>query len=173
MIKLKKELLKKVPLVLGCSLFFLSVIFPFYYENPPIVIEDRLSFHYWSFKSSMYVFAHLESYLLGKPDAVIDYWFYDYWFSYSNLESSWLLIFMFVVQVITSVVGITSIFLDKKFLAFMLALVCPISTLLMIQVRSNHYSWGSFQLGFWLTYPSIALFAFNAVIEAKFVKKAN
>jgi fructose-specific phosphotransferase system IIC component len=80
---------------------------------------------------------------------------------------------LFVVQTLTLLTALASlIFLDKRLLAVISTIVCPISTALMIYIfmylsQIPYFGWVNYRVGYWLTYFSEALFVINAMLKIK------
>jgi cytochrome c oxidase subunit IV len=89
-------------------------------------------------------------------------WLFDYWFQALKNGFTWTLITLFMVQIITLIVAITSILTNRRFISLVPAILCPINTLLMIiifvRLDQTLLILPSYKLGYWLTYPSEALF---------------
>jgi hypothetical protein len=169
------NLLKKVPIILGCLLFLLSILFPFCSYYPILTFDDKLICYYWSFKSSTHIFYTLERYIVRIPNRVVDYWFYEYWFSHLSVFEPWILIFMFIIQILTVATGIVSIFNTMRGIILCPVILCSIVLVLMIAITSIDYYliFGSYQLGYWLIYPSLFLFLLNFIMSLYFKKKAQ
>ncbi|MEM3828529.1 MAG: hypothetical protein QXP36_04880 [Conexivisphaerales archaeon] len=134
---------------------------------------------------------------LRPTQSVEDHWFYDYWFCRLTLwicdvdpsmvnEVSWSLIFLFAFQIATLTVAITSaLMINQKVLRLVLAILCPITTLLMTSIFTRltisifTYFNGTistklnYQLGYWLTYLAEALFIANIVITILKARKSQ
>jgi len=164
-------ILKKIPALIGCLLFLCSMLFPFYHFIFPTMIE-HVSVYYWSYKSA--VQTYWLSPPFGTPQSILEYWFCDCWFGDTLMKGfglSWVLVFMFAAQVIILGTGITSIFNSKRILALVPTIMCPIVIGLMVytNLRLSHLNltMDLYQLGYWLTYPSTALFIVSFLIKAK------
>jgi len=169
------HILKSAPAIVGCLLFIGSVILPFYRFNLASLIETRTSILYWSFKFDIQTFRRLGPFD-GNPLAIREFWFCNYWFDYytSSLGLSWIMISMFIIQILILISGVASIFIGKRIFAIVPAVLCPMNTALMIYVnvvlQESTWALSSYQLGYWLTYPSIFLFIANFLLKAKFDK---
>lgn len=156
------NLLRRMPLLLACLFFSWSVLVPFYNYLAESMIETRYSISYWSFKAEIRGF-----YGLRTIQGVRQEWFFDYWFgdSWLNLGLSWLLLAMFVAQIVTLATGIVSVFNAKKTIAAVPAATCLTTMLLMVYqnilLSSSNLLVCTYQLGYWLTYPSLGLFIMN------------
>lgn len=156
--------------ILGCLLFVLSFISPFYcigFAFP----GGRTSIYYWSYKCDYHVIADL------RGSSSIQQWFSDYWFNpiLSVVSSITLaLILLFAIQILTLVFGVAFIVSDRRTLSFepiMLSTVVLILMTYSAQVISrNEYS-NQYQLGYYLVYPSVVLFvcafALNEVVKKR------
>lgn len=169
------RVVKSVPIIVGCSLFLFSTILPFYRFSLVSFIETNTSILYWSFKSEVQTFSRLGPFN-GNPLAVRESWFHDHWFNYyiSRLGLSWVMISMFIIQLLILVTGTASILTSKKVVAIAPVTLCPIVTALMVyanaQLQASTWALNSYQLGYWLTYPSILLFIVNFLLKVKFDK---
>lgn len=166
------HILKKIPAVIGCILFLCSMLFPFYHCIFPTMIEQSFSVYYWSYKSAVQIYWLRPPF--GTPQRISEYWLCDYWFGDTFMKEfglSWVLVFMFAAQAIILGTGITSIFNFKRILALVPTIMCPIVIALMVytNLRLSHLNLAMdfHQLGYWLTYPSTALFIVNFSIKAK------
>jgi len=166
------DILKKIPVVIGCLLFLCSMLYPFYHFIFPTMIEQSFSVYYWSYKSSGPIYWLSPPF--ATPQSFLEYWFCDYWFGDTFMKGfglSWVLVFMFAAQVIILGTGITSIFNSKRILALVPTIMCPIVIALMVytNLRLSHLNltMDFHQLGYWLTYASTALFIVSFLIKAK------
>jgi hypothetical protein len=158
------DLLKKIFAIIGCLVFLFSFVSPFCFFRPVRWFEESSSLYYWSFKIDV------QHYWLGSPTGFSQYWFHDYWFStyvdtYSGL--SWVLVFMFMAQILTLVTGIASIFTSNRIVALIPIILCPTTIALMLHVKikvSETPGFFSYQQGYWLTYPSMSLFLLSFIL---------
>jgi hypothetical protein len=155
---------KKVLSILGCLLFLTSMAFPFrsvYYQKRSSFPEQNEDYwaYYWSFRSYTKTYGSL-----SYPHyEVADYWFSDFWVKFYTYDSGlfWGFTFIFMIQVLTLVIGVAFIFLDKKILAptVLCITVSVLMTLVNVSPKeANVFSRASYELGYWLTYPSMLLF---------------
>jgi hypothetical protein len=143
----------------ACCIFFVSALNPFltanYYfsrwGNLPII--RNFSVTYWSYK------AFLSN---GNEVFLKNYWFNDADLALANyLGISWILVAIFFLQILTLTSGIFSLLKARKvrIIPFVSSMII---VFLMIQVYSKASEVGlglkTYQLGYWLTYPSIFLF---------------
>lgn len=169
--------LQKITAILGCLLFLCSAFLPFYHLSQyDGTLKQTYSIYYWSFKSS-YPIYWSASYGDGQSTGLyrfVDYWFYDYWFHdpfLTEFRLSWVLIFMFVAQILTLATGIATILINKRILTLIPAILCSTVTVLMtytnISLTELNLTLDSSQLGYWLTYPSLALFIVSFILKTK------
>lgn len=166
------DVLKKIPAVIGCLLFLCSMLYPFYHFIFPTMTEQRFSVYYWSYKSAVQTYWLRPPF--ATPQSISEYWFCDYWFVDTFMNGfglSWVLVFMFAAQIIILGTGITSIFSSKRILALVPTIMCPIVIALMVytNLRLSHLNLTTdfYQLGYWSTYPSTALFIVSFLMKAK------
>lgn len=167
--------LKKIPAAIGCLLFLCSMLFPFYHSSLYTIARTRaLSVYYWSYKFTVQTYWSAP---WGR--GISEYWLCDYWFArarappYFVKESSvpWMLVLMFISQIVALTTGVASILMNRGILSLIPAIMCPMVSVLMICVSAGLFKLnlavGFYQLGYWLTYPSTALFIINFIIRAK------
>jgi len=166
------RVLKRIPAVIGCLLFLCSMFFPFYHFMFPTMFEQSFSVYYWSYKSA--IPTYWLSPPFGIPQSISENWFCDYWFGDTFMRGfglSWVLVFMFAAQIIILGTGITSIFNPKRILALVPTVMCPIVLALMIYTNTRlstlNLITDFYQPGYWLTYPSTALFIVDFLTKAK------
>ena len=109
----------------------------------------------------------------------LDYWFHDNIIVVSGL--SWILASLFIVQILTLVSAVISMFTSRNALSLASILLCPIVILLMtissIQLSQQQMpSWGSihwinYLQGYWLTYISEAFFIASFLLRRRIPKK--
>jgi len=181
-------------LCLGAALLFLcTLLFPFLSFQPVFLSFPEAKCHtviyFWSFmrREEVTCFRMFNG---GFTHKAYDCWFSDYWFNQlfyfidfrdsqntSKNEISWTLIFLFSIQIFTFLTAVASIFTDKRFLAFIPVALCLITTALMARTFTllNSISWNKFtyEIGYWLTYPSDALFITSALIKLKTASKST
>jgi hypothetical protein len=160
--------LKKVLVILGCLSFLFSLMFPFYHESMVAIVvpASRSEICFWSYK--------IESSYLGGQ---YDYWLSDYWFSLQSawgLETSWILVSTFTIQLLTLALGLVPIRINRRTLFFAPVLLTSTIAVLMtgtgkilehpIVPMLQAFSAG-YQLGYYLVYPSIAMFLFAFLLN--------
>jgi hypothetical protein len=150
--------LKVLATILGCLVFLFSIILPFYYVRGLGLDSEDIT--YWSFKAD-YVWTFPPSHHLL---------FFDYWFgTYFSLGISLTTLSMFIVQALVLALGIASIHFKRR--AMLAAPVClsVAVTALMLYI-GEILPYGVYQLGYYLVFPSLALF-FSAFTLNEVTKK--
>ena len=155
MMKRKTQTLKVLS-VLACLLFLSSIFFPFMSaEHSDAFLVTLHQSHFWSFRS--FTEHSLSNVILGTED----YWFYDYWFKEhaDGLE----LLFMFVAQILTLFTSLASLLIKKRNLPLAPVVLCLMVIASMVYVGEINPIQGnmspySYQLGYWLTFPSFSVF---------------
>lgn len=153
------NMLKKVPAILGCLLFLFSFILPFYY-NYWVTANGGTQTYYWSYKSE-YQYSPF-----AEHGGLRQYWFSDSWFSpYLNAGFGlpWIIIPMFAIQSLTMVFSIASVFVNRRILWFAPVLSCW--TVMALMIYTGMASSGQYQEGFYLTYPSVAVFMVASLLN--------
>jgi hypothetical protein len=159
--------------VIGFLVFLCSVILPFMSANSLGGRGNFDSVHqsqFWSFRS--FTEHSLYNVIFGTED----YWFYDYWFKLhvSGLE----LLFMFVVEILTLFTSLASIFIKKRNFALAPVVLCLMVIALMVYVGEigpiqRTMPPYTYQLGFWLTFPSLFVFLAVFILERRQERNAN
>ncbi len=159
--------LHRIVAIFACLLLLVSAFLPFLTTSYSNMIEDVFDITYWSYKSRI---LSLPWYGGGEEEL----WFGTYWFaeredpySYlppSTLNISWVLIVMFLTQVLTIALGSVALFLNRKLAKLLPVISCLFVVLLMvyvgIQVQRQTYGLVKYELGFWLCFPAALLFLF-------------
>jgi hypothetical protein len=193
---LLQSLVRRLFALMGILLFLGMFVFPFMSYSPIPILRpltpERLCGHrieLWSFMMRDTVVC-LERFDGRFSRSIYDYYFFDYWFrslwycidfrddlqqqAVKN-EIASILISLFVVQAATSIAATMSIFINKKIVYLTPVFLCLITVLLMIStftlLNQKTYNKFNYELGYWLTYPSEALFIANMLIRAKFTHK--
>jgi len=164
--------LQNILVIFGCLLFLCSSILPFYHLSQyDGMLKQTYSIYYWSFKSS-YPIYWSASYGDGQSTGL--YRFYDFWFHdpfLTEFRLSWVLIFVFMAQILTLATGITAIFINRRIFTLVSATLCSMVTVLMtytiISLSKLNLTSDSYQQGYWLTYPSIVLFIVSFILKTK------
>jgi hypothetical protein len=104
------------------------------------------------------------------------HWFFDYWFKfYYSWDSGlgWVLISMFVAQILTLASGIASVVRNRRILALVAIASSFTTTLLMVEAGRRLYGFdlNFFELGFWLTHHSEFLFIIAFMLSILFKRK--
>ena len=149
-------------LLSACCIFFISTLSPFLAVNYPLFLREGdspipilgFTITYWSYMaiSSSGTKVFLNNYWFNNNPALANY-----------LGISWVLVAIFLLQVVALASGIFSLLKARK--VRVVSFVSSIITvILMIQVYSKvrgtlfFSSFATYQLGYWLTYVSIILF---------------
>jgi hypothetical protein len=112
----------------------------------------------WSFKAVLY---HA---LAGLH--VIPYWFFNYWFSenWVSLATSWISLAIFAVQALVLAFGIASIHFKRR--VILAAPICfSVAVMALMLYIGEILSYGVYQLGYYLVFPSLALFLFAFILN--------
>ena len=164
--------IRKLFALIGVLLFLGTLVFPFMSFKPiSLQIPEHPCNHiveFWSFmmRDTVVCFEMFS----GRFGRYIHYYcFSDYWF---QNEIAWTLITLFMVQIVTLIAAATSIFIGKKFVCLTPAISCLITALLMVStltlLNQKTYNKFNYELGYWLTYPTEALFIANSLMTTKF-----
>jgi hypothetical protein len=163
------KVLRKTPAILGCLMFLFSSTSPFYYLVF-IRTEGAGSTQFWSYRDDYQAWSGAYMSFHRNQD-----WFSDYWFSDLGFVQSvsWILISMFSLQALTLVFGVASVISNRRVLSFApVPLSLAVMTLMMYTGQILAGSWQEeYKLGYYLIYPSIAMFAsafaLNEVIKKR------
>jgi len=152
----------------ACSLFLVSILFPFltvHYHT--IIPEVKYNVTYWSHKATI---TNTGLWGYGTSETLF---FNDYWFtlgrlyyppSPSDFEISWVLVAMFFAQILTLGFGFTALFKRERMIQFLPLISCLsvtfIMTLTTARVHGQILDLANYGLGYWLTYPSTILFLY-------------
>jgi len=161
---------RRVIVIIGCLLFLFSFVSPFYYGQPSDFSGYGGPFYYWSYEVAREFAQHSNQYR-----------FSNFWFSSYDvvgvvaLGIPWVLISLFAVQVLTLVFGVAFIVSKRRILSFEPIMLSTVVLVLMVyaaKVISGFFytSSSQYQLGYYLVYPSIAMFLFAFLLN-EFVKK--
>jgi|SRR5271157_394296 len=150
--------------ILGCLMFLFSIILPFYYLGGFSVVGP-LNTTYWSFKADYFVFT-------TRP-FFHHFWFVDYWFNENFFTPgqgiSFIPVAMFTAQALVLAFGIASIHFKKR--AMLAAPVClSVAVLALMSYTGEILAYGNYRLGYYLVFPSLALFL-SAFILNEMTKK--
>jgi hypothetical protein len=113
---------------------------------------------FWSYRSDFYHLSGMD--IIGPRQ----YWFSDYWFSFLNQnypKLTWMIMPMFILQVLTLVSGIISITFNKGLL--LLAPVCLSVAVLALMIYTTKTlfgisSLGNYEQGYYFSYYPVGLF---------------
>jgi len=148
---------RRVITALGCLLFVFSFIHPFYCVGLTVP-GGRTSTYYWSYEYEYHVVADL------RGSSSIYQSFSGYWFN-PNLTIvptiNWALILLFTVQILTLMFGVAFIVSNGRALSFEPIMSSTAALVLMTytaQVMSRNFYSNQYQLGYYLVYPSLAMF---------------
>jgi hypothetical protein len=152
-------------LLCACCIFLVSTLNPFIISNyyfsrwGQMPVIRNFTVVYWSYKASS-----------GNGDEVFlnSYWFNNADPALTNyLGISWFLVIIFLLQILTLTSGIFSLLKTRK-IRIIPVVSSVIVLLLMIQVYVKASGVGlglkTYNLGYWLTYPSILLFLLSFTI---------
>ncbi len=153
-------MLKRLSTLIALFVFLFSIIAPYYHWIGGLEISEQT---YWSYK------ADYLSYGLVLPNRrASQSWFLDYWFGNQGLLEglgiTWVPLTMFVIQALTLAFGCLSLANKRRIIQpipfclslTVLALMCYVGYRLI----GTLYVGGGYQLGYYLVYPSVVLFAF-------------
>jgi hypothetical protein len=149
---------RKIIVIIGCLLFLISFISPFY-RFFEFTLAGGSWTYYRSFESDYYYYIVFHA---GSGH----YWFSDYWFSpYLDVGPGmpWVLIPLFAVQVLALVFGVAFIISERRMLSFESVVFCIAVLALMTYTgeRVNEelsVNVGQYQLGYYIVYASMAMF---------------
>lgn len=157
------ESLKILLTLVAVFVFLFSVVSPYYHITfGGIETSDAT---YWSYK------AYYSAFTLGFISS--QSWGFDYWFDANNLSfigglwMSWIPLTMFVIQTLTLAFGCVSLAINRRII--LSVPVCLSLTVLALmsyvgyRLSSANYG-GGYQLGYYVVYPSVVLFAFAFVL---------
>jgi len=147
-----------IPIVLGCLVFLYSIILPFY-GLVGSTIDGPYWRTYWSFKADYFV-------VTTRP-FLNHYSFFGYWndnnFVGSSSAMPYILLAMFTAQVLVLIFGIASVYLRRR--AILAAPICMCLAVLALMSVSGELLYGTYQLGYYLVYPSIAMFLLAFILN--------
>jgi len=157
------SILKKTPVILGCLFFLFSFIYPFYY-GWFITLAGGGSVNYWSYRVDYRIMITV---VLHSSQ----YWFSNYWFSsypFIGLGIPWILISLFLLQVLTLIFSVAFVFFNRRILSFEPIIFSIAVLILMIytgDVISRNTLSNQYQPGYYLVYPSIPMFLFAFILN--------
>lgn len=164
------EVLERVLAIAACIVFLSSLLFPFYEfrlavlyipECPHIYVE-----YMWAYKLRAEDVLHIRS-----PE---EFWFQSYWSGQTTTRYDHLqlvLPLMFAAQILTVATALASIAWRKRIIACLPIFACLTVTMLMtsvnIMLSTANTLVDNYQIGYWLTYPSLALFILSFLFTLK------
>jgi hypothetical protein len=149
--------------LLGCLCFLFSFISPFYILTPSIQTSYPHHYDFWSFKADYQVYR-----VTISQTRSVQWWYSDYWFKFKfegiRLPGFfWVMMSMFVFQILALVSGVASIIFNRRFLSLGSVLLCLAVLMEMIYFdisldRTWYFFESDYQLGYLLMYPSLVFF---------------
>jgi hypothetical protein len=151
--------------ILGCLFTVLSFIYPFYYAHL-VLAGGQVEIYYWSYKAD-----YSAPIIFRPPIKFTQFWFSDFWFSsvsFIGLGAPWILILLFTVQVLTLLFGFASVIFHRRILSILPVLFSLSAITLMIYTAAHagYSNWGEYQQGYFLVFPSAALFLSAFLVRA-------
>ena len=141
--------------------FLLSIVSPFYGWSP--ILIGGASATYWSYRADYF------SGSLPPPMNSWQYWFLNYWFNANSIELPsarwipWIPLALFVMQALTLAFGSASLVANRK--TILSVPICSsltalaLMSLMSYELASSANNGAGYQVGYYLGYPSLALFA--------------
>lgn len=158
---LVNKTVRRVITILGCLIFLISFISPFYTISMK-TLAGGSSTYYWSYVSDYH-------YSIDFHFGSSQYWFSNYWFSpYLDvgLRIPWILVSMFTIQALTLLFGVASMIFNRRMLSFAPVLLSLSTIALMVYTDMiEEIYFGEYQLGYYLVYPSVAMFIFAFLLN--------
>lgn len=141
-------------MVIGCLVFLFSVISPFFVVWAPL---GGIRNYYWSYRRDSYGMFQ---------QAPRQFWFSNNWETTISATMSWALISMFIIQVLTLVFGVGSVFFNRIILSFAPVLLClGVLGLMIYTGQTLGDKVGGYQQGYYGIFPSLALFMFAFILN--------
>ena len=157
---------RKVVTVCAWCLILTSVLFPFLtITHYTIIPEDAYPVTYWSYKTTIRS-ARLGYVMKRETLFLSTYWFaqqkpYSY-LTPSTLGISWVLVAIFLTQILTLGFGFAALFRPKKSTQLLPLISCLSITFLMVyvivQAQNQTYGLPQFEIGCCLSFLSMVLF---------------
>jgi hypothetical protein len=169
--KLVSNIVRRIIVILGCLLFVFSFISPFYFVSTRAP-GGSSSTYYWSYKCDYYYLVGV-----GGGSGSSHQWFSNYWFApYVAIWPPiwpWILISLFIVQILTLVSATVFIVSNRRILSFGPIVLSAAVLVLMTYTgeRANEvlptffYNVKEYQLGYYLVYLSLAMFLFALLLN--------
>ncbi len=169
---LATSIVRRVVSILAILLLIISITSPFCSAGSNMSFDIGEGAFFWSYRSDFYYSSG--THLIGPRQ----YWFSDYWFSFPKqnyLKLTWIIMPMFILQVLTMVFGIISIISNRRILS--LAPVCLSVTVLALMIYTINTLFGIFQLrnyeqGYYFSYYPVGLFL-SAFVLNEVTKASN
>jgi len=143
--------------LIALFVFLLSVVYPFY--NWGFSFLETSGGTFWSYKAN-YSFLNVGIFSEGQS------WFLNYWFNANSLEMGWMPwipLVLFAMQALTLAFGCASLAINRRIILSIPVCSSLIALVLMSLVgyglASSNSNGTGYQLGYYLVYPSVALFA--------------
>jgi hypothetical protein len=180
------DLFRKILGILGCLLFLFSMILPFYHLTYFVssMIEFQNSTYYWSFRASQ------EVSFFEPPRAPqhTDTWFFQPGFyNPGSSFSIYVLVVIFVAQLLTLATGIASVFHDRRLLTLAPLALCSLAIVLMTYTNTvlattksvfllgytSQVTNSTTLLGYWFTYPAVTVFLLSFILNIVSKKRSS
>ena len=167
MVNLKNLTAKSLAIIIRRAVSTLAILFlivsitsPFCSAGGGMFVMESFGGFYWSYRSDFYY----SSGIFFRGPIHIQYWFSDYWFNFLNknyLKLTWMIMSMFILQVLTLIFGIISIIFNKGLL--LLAPVCLSVAVLALMIYTINTlfgisQFGSYEQGYYFSYYPVGLF---------------
>lgn len=164
------SIIRRVVSILASLFLIISIASPFCIAGNygigggPFDIIERVS--YWSYKCDSY---HYASWIPESKPINEKFWYSNYWFSFlnqnypTNPKLTWMIMPIFILQVLTLIFGIISIICKRKILSLApvyLSLTILALMIYTINTLSGMYQFGfmSYEQGYYLGYYALGLF---------------
>jgi hypothetical protein len=167
---LSLNIIRRVFVIIGCLLFVFSFIYPFYHVSMSGNFPTE-SIYYRSYEYDEH---------MTYPSFPFYYWFYEFWFNpFVALGMTWVLVSLFVVQILTLMFGLVFTISNRRILSFepvifsiatLLLMTCTGERIGILTKEANDFpplsSFSSqYQLGYYLVYPSLVMFVFAFLLN--------
>jgi hypothetical protein len=157
------SIIRRVVSTLATLLLIVSITTPFCSvgtSGNSGIVNTKQGAVFWSYRSDFYY----SSGIFFRGPIRIQYWFSDYWFNFLNknyLKLTWMIMPMFILQVLTLIFGIISIIFNKGLL--LLAPVCLSVAVLALMIYTINTlfgisQFGSYEQGYYFSYYPVGLF---------------
>lgn len=162
------SVIRRVVSILAGLLLIISIASPFclagIYGINGTMLGDAIERNsFWSYRSDSY---HFANWIPGARPFDEKFWFSDYWFSFLNQDYpklTWVIMLMFILQVLTLVFGIISIISNRRILSVVPVYLSITVLALMIYTTkrlSGMYPFGfmNYEQGYYFNYYTVGLF---------------